>query len=110
MQTVKVMDARPLTGDAAASPRVVAALPFTDAGDTSSFHDDYALYAGAPPAVSAAAVCWRAALTSPASHPTPHHPLHLGAPPSGHRRARRRLLVHPSSRRGGGHQHLRLDV
>ena len=38
-------DARPLTGDSASSARVVAALPFSDAGDTSLFGDAYACQA-----------------------------------------------------------------
>lgn len=34
-------DSRPLSGETAANPRVVGSLPFTDAGDTSRFADDY---------------------------------------------------------------------
>lgn len=37
----RVTDSRPLSGEAGGSARVVTGLPFSDAGDTSKFGDDY---------------------------------------------------------------------
>jgi hypothetical protein len=45
LYTARVDDTRPLTGEAASSPRVVGALPFSDKGDTSKFRDDYSCQA-----------------------------------------------------------------
>lgn len=45
LYTALVNDTRPLTGDTAANPRVVQALPFLDKGDTSAFSDDYSCQA-----------------------------------------------------------------
>ena len=45
LYTARVNDTRPLSGESAASPRVVAALPFQDKADTSGFADDYSCQA-----------------------------------------------------------------
>lgn len=50
MQTVRVRDSRPLTGDSMAAPRVVAALPFTSNDVSSRFSDKYLYTAGNPAA------------------------------------------------------------
>ena len=50
MQTVKVVDPRPLTGDSMAAPRVIAALPFTDTDVSSRFSDKYLYNLGDPAA------------------------------------------------------------
>jgi hypothetical protein len=45
IHTARVVDTRPLSGENAATPRVVAALPFQDRSDTSRFADDYSCQA-----------------------------------------------------------------
>lgn len=41
LQTLRVVDSRPLTGDSAASPRWITSLPFSDSDVTSRFTDKY---------------------------------------------------------------------
>lgn len=41
LQTLRVMDRRPLTGDSAAAPRWIASLPFSDSDVSSRFSDKY---------------------------------------------------------------------
>lgn len=41
LQTLRVVDSRPLTGDSTASPRWITSLPFTDSDVTSRFTDKY---------------------------------------------------------------------
>ncbi len=41
LQTLRVVDSRPLTGDSAASPRWINSLPFSDSDVTSRFTDKY---------------------------------------------------------------------
>lgn len=42
LHTLRVADLRPWSGDTAAAPRRVRALPFHDSGDTRSFTNNYA--------------------------------------------------------------------
>ena len=55
IHTARVVDSRPLSGDNAAAPRTVAALPFQDQGDTSKFADDYSCQAQVQRSAGAAA-------------------------------------------------------
>ena len=55
LQTVKVVDTRPLTGDTLQNPRIVSRLPFVDTDDSSRFSDNYALDNGDPDGVGAPA-------------------------------------------------------
>eukprot|EP00887_Chlorella_sp_A99_P000007 scaffold16.g7.t1 len=63
LQTAKVLDSRPLTGDTMADPRVIRGLPFTDVDDTSRFTDQYSYNTGDPPGSTAPDVVYK--YTSP---------------------------------------------
>ena len=57
LQTLRVMDRRPLTGDSAATPRWIASLPFSDSDVSSRFTDKY------PAGEAASGVsCWGGSL------------------------------------------------
>ncbi len=53
LQTVKVIDTRPLTGDTLQNPRIIGSLPFVDVDDSSRFLDTYTFDSGDPKGVSA---------------------------------------------------------
>ncbi|PRW45343.1 serine protease [Chlorella sorokiniana] len=46
LQTLRVVDSRPLTGDSATSPRWITSLPFSDSDVTSRFTDKYPAASG----------------------------------------------------------------
>lgn len=55
LQTIKVLDERPLTGDSLALPRLISQLPFSDSDVSSRFSDKF-LYSPEDPAP--AGVSW----------------------------------------------------
>ena len=55
LQTIKVLDERPLTGDSLAQPRLISQLPFSDSDVSSRFSDKF-LYSPEDPAP--AGVSW----------------------------------------------------